>query len=155
MARACSAVRSPRGWVWVSCISPRVRVPVLSKITRVTLESVSMASARVIKTPRLRNWPWPAVSAAGVARANAQGQVTTSTESSTQSIRAGSINHQAIVTPAVTISRRSTNRCAMRAAIWASLGRLAKARSVRSTIPATRASRPAWVTRMTSGFSIF
>ena len=151
--RAVPASSSPSGRVSTRLMRPVVRVPVLSRITRSTWESASMASARVTSTPRRRSWPWPAVSAVGVASARAQGQVTTSTERVIHSTREGSMNHHTMATPRATNSRRSTNRWAMRAAIWARRGRLAKARSVRSTMPETRASRPAWVTRTTSGLS--
>ncbi|MEO3958523.1 hypothetical protein, partial [Chromobacterium piscinae] len=60
-------VSSSRIWPWV-------RVPVLSNTASSALASVSSAWPRVVSTPSEARRPLAAVSAAGVASDNAQGQ---------------------------------------------------------------------------------
>ncbi len=59
--------------------SPRVRVPVLSKITVRILVVASIASAPLKRTPCSAPFPVPAIMALGVAMPTAQGQEITST----------------------------------------------------------------------------
>ena len=59
--------------------SGKVSVPVLSKITVSASASRSMASPALRMTPRLNNAPEATTCTAGIASANAQGQVMIST----------------------------------------------------------------------------
>ena len=73
-ARARSNVR-----VRVTLGSPRVRVPVLSKTTRVTACAVSSGAPPLIRMPILAPRPVPTITAVGVARPSAHGHAMTST----------------------------------------------------------------------------
>src|SRR5690606_19487905 len=93
--------------------SPQVKVPVLSKITRLIWFSVSITWPRVTKKPWRRILVVAALNAAGIANASAQGQVTTSTDKVTQSARAGSYQSQKANTQAQTTSKRAIKKRAI------------------------------------------
>ena len=75
-------------------IWPTVRVPVLSKIMSFACANDSNTCPLVIKKPFERNRLVAAVSAVGVAKDKAQGQVTTNTESAIEKASEESFNHQ-------------------------------------------------------------
>ena len=95
------------------------------------------------------------VIAVGVARDRAQGQVTTSTESVISKALSAPASHQPAQTTGASISTRPTNLPAMRSAIRATGGFSDCTRSRTRKMPDSRVWAPAWVTRMSSGFSSF
>ncbi len=75
-----STVLPQNGTTFVTCRSPRVRVPVLSKTTVSIFEQASRYSPPRIRTPRLAPAPIAASTADGVASRRAQGQATMRSE---------------------------------------------------------------------------
>ena len=111
---------------------PSVRVPVLSKITVSAFNIFSRTFERVSRMPFFIRALLLAVSATGVARDSAQGQVTTSTERVTHSARSGSKNHHPVNTKTDIISKAKTKYCATLSANIAIAGFCSSPRSINS-----------------------
>ncbi|CRQ87724.1 hypothetical protein PAERUG_E16_London_17_VIM_2_04_14_03148 [Pseudomonas aeruginosa] len=154
-ARQRSASRSRRGSTCLSVRRPSVRVPVLSKITVSMWFSPSSTCPRVISRPSLCRLPVAAVSAVGVASDRAQGQVATSSDSTTQKARWWSTCHHSAPTAAATSRTMSRNHCATLSASSARRGLSAWARSSRRTMADRRLSSPRAPTSTVSGPSTF
>jgi hypothetical protein len=92
-----------------------------------------------------------AVSAAGVASAIAQGQVTTSTDTATHSACAGCSHSQTAKVAAAANSTAATKRPASRSACATAAGFSLMARSSRRTMACTVVSAPTRATRTSSG----
>ena len=111
-AAYCSTWRSenfPLGWMSVTSGCPFVRVPVLSKMSVVTLWARSSASPPLMRMPRSAPFPVPTMMAVGVANPSAHGQamMRTATKLVRPKMNAGSgpkANQTAKVTPAITIT---------------------------------------------------
>ncbi len=107
--QAAIRVEIAQGSTCLSVRRPSVRVPVLSKITVSMWFSPSSTCPRVISRPSLCRLPVAAVSAVGVASDRAQGQVATSSDSTTQKARWWSTCHHSAPTAAATSRTMSRN----------------------------------------------
>ena len=132
--KACSG-RTPSRVVmrWTLKFSS-VNVPVLSKMTVSTLANICKACKRLSNTPPLANAPAVANMAAGVAKDNAQGQVTMSTETATIRACAGLCCQPHRAAKPAAKSTPHKNGLATLSAIKAMLGLDTEALSIKATI---------------------
>jgi len=133
----------------VTCGSPRVRVPVLSKTTMVSRQAFSRASPPLMRMPRSAPRPVPTITAVGVARPRAQGQAMTRTETKFRRARlklpSGMKKYQTTKVAIPTAKTTGTNTAATRSARrW--MGALPPwACSTRPMIRASAVSAPIFV----------
>ena len=138
-ATACSDAVSagsapPRRCVCTLYSCPSVNVPVLSTNKVCIRANPWIASSRRSSTPRRARAPAAASSADGAASDNAHGQVTISTDTTTQTARDGSTRLQ--TAPAAVASSNTAHRkgAAQRSALASMAGRWVRAARIKATI---------------------
>ena len=121
---------------------PVLSVPVLSNANKSILASVSSTEALRNRMPLSASFEVAASVTAGIASEMAQGQVTMSTATTTESARSGSIHHQIEPESAAAIRIATKKPCAHCSAMTAAGGFSSAAFCTRSAICPNRVARP-------------